>query len=76
MQAKGNQGELLKRAVQDIISNVLENENISLVTNENTYKNTTIKSIKNDLLALDYSSKSLTYDAALLKCKKLFKPSS
>lgn len=76
MQAKGNQGELLKRAVQDIISDVPENENISLITNETTYKNTTVKAIKNDLLTLDYSSKSLSYDAALLKCKKLFKPSA
>ncbi|MFH4965828.1 BatA and WFA domain-containing protein [Gaetbulibacter sp. M235] len=76
MQAKGNQGELLKRAVQDIISDVPENENISLITNETTYKNTTVKAIKNELLTLDYSSKSLSYDAALLKCKKLFKPSA
>ncbi len=76
MQAKGNQGELLKRAVQDIISNVPEDENISLITNETTYKNTTIKAIKNELLTLNYSSKSLSYDAALLKCKKLFKPSA
>jgi len=76
MQAKGNQGELLKRAVQEIISNVPEDENISLITNENTYKNTTIKAIKNELLSLDYSSKSLKYDAALLKCEKLFKPSA
>lgn len=75
MQSKGNQGELLKRAVQDIISNVPEDETFSLITNESTFKNTTIKAIKNDLLNLDYSSKSLSFDAALLKAKKLFKPS-
>ena len=75
MQSKGNQGELLKRAVQDIISNVPEDETISLITNESTFKNTTIKAIKNDLLNLDYSSKSLSFDAALLQAKKLFKPS-
>ena len=49
MQSKGNQGELLKRAVQDIISNVPEDETISLITNESTFKNTTIKAIKNDI---------------------------
>ncbi|WP_445956096.1 hypothetical protein [Yeosuana sp.] len=76
MQAKGNQGELLKRAVQDIISNVPEEENISLITNENIYRNTSINAIKNELLALNYSSKTWSYDAALLKCKKLFKPST
>ncbi|AUP77814.1 BatA domain-containing protein [Flavivirga eckloniae] len=67
LQAKGPQGELLKRAVQDIISNVPENENISLLTNDNVYKNTTIKAIKNDLLQLGYSSDKLTSEAALLK---------
>ena len=72
MQAKGNQGELLKRAVQDIISNVPENNTISLLTNDNTYKNTSIKAIKNELLQLEYSAKPMTYDAALLKAKTLF----
>ncbi|WP_100612315.1 vWA domain-containing protein [Confluentibacter lentus] len=72
MQAKGDQGDLLKRAVQDIISNVPENNTISLLTNDNTYKNTSIKALKNELLQLDYSAKPLTYDAALLKAKTLF----
>ena len=72
MQAKGNQGELLKRAIQDIINNVPENETISLITNDNTYRNTTIKSLKNDLLQLDYSPNKLTAEAALLKSKTLF----
>ncbi len=76
MQAKGSQGELLKRAVQDVISNVDEDENISLITNEFTYKNTTKKAIKNDLLTLNYSSKYLSYDAVLLKAKKLFNTES
>lgn len=76
MQAKGSQGELLKRAVQDIISNVPEDETISLLTNDAVFKNTTVKALKNNLLQLDYSSKHVSYHAALLKCKKLFKPSS
>ncbi|WP_298552094.1 BatA and WFA domain-containing protein [uncultured Algibacter sp.] len=69
MQAKGTHGELLKRAVQDIISNVPEDENISIFTNDNVFKNTTIKAIKNDLLKLDYTSNQLTIEAALLKSK-------
>ncbi|PWH82089.1 hypothetical protein DIS18_12550 [Algibacter marinivivus] len=71
MQAKGNQGELLKRAIQDIIVNVPENENISLITNDAIFKNTTIKAIKNDLLGLNYCSEILTSEAALLKTKTL-----
>jgi hypothetical protein len=76
MQAKGSQGELLKRAVQDLISNVPEDKTISLLTNDDIFKNTTLKAIKNNLLQLDYSSKHISYHAALLKCKKLFKQSS
>ncbi len=73
MQAKGNKGALLKRAVQDIINSVPENENISLFTNDAIYKNTSIKAIKNDLLQLDYTANVLTLEAALLKSKTLLK---
>ena len=72
MQVKGDKGELLKRAVSDIISHVPEDENISLVTNDNSFRNTTIKAITNDLLQLNYSTNQLPYDAALLKSKKYF----
>ena len=72
MQAKGEQGELLKRAVQDLIENLDNSENISLFTNNNTFKNTSIDAIKNELLQLDYASNQLNYDAVLLKGKNLF----
>lgn len=72
MQAKGSQGELLKRAVQDIISNLPEDDNITLLTNDNIYKNTTIKAIKNELLELDYSSNKLSLQAAFLKSNSFF----
>ena len=72
MQAKGNQGKLLKRAVQDIISNVPEDEIVSVVTNDNVFKNTSIKTIKNELLQLGYSSNIITTQAALLKSNTLF----
>lgn len=72
MQAKGNQGELLKRAIQDIINNVPNEMDITLVTNDHVYKNTSINTLKNDLLQLEYSSNSLTTQAALLKSYGLF----
>ena len=72
MQAKGDKCELLKRAVSDIISNVPEAENISLITNDNAYRQTTVKTITNDLLQLNYSTNQLPYDAAVLKSKKYF----
>jgi hypothetical protein len=72
MQAKGDKGELLKRAVSDLISTIPEDENISLITNDNSFRNTTIKAITNDLLQLNYATNQLPYDAALLKSKKYF----
>ena len=72
MQAKGNKGELLKRAIQDLIETIPETETLSLITNTDSYKNTTIKAIKNELLQLDYSSSQLAYNAALLKAKQSF----
>ncbi|WNH09712.1 BatA domain-containing protein [Thalassobellus suaedae] len=71
-QAKGSQGELLKRAIQDIISHVPETENMSVITNDKVFKNTTINAIKNELLQLSYSPNSLTTQAVLLKGNTLF----
>ncbi|MDX1277567.1 BatA domain-containing protein [Oceanihabitans sediminis] len=76
LQTKGAQGELLKRSIQDIISEVPEEETISIITNDKTFKNTTIKAIKNDLLQLEYSPNQLNYDAVLLKSKTLFSKKS
>ena len=69
MQTKGNQGELFKRAIQDVIANVSENENITLITNDKVFKKTNIKAIKNELLTLNYTSSDLSKQAAYLKCK-------
>ncbi len=72
MQAKGPKGALLKRAIQDVINNIPENEELSIITNTNVYKNTTINGIKNELLQLEYAPKQLSYNAALLKSKTFF----
>src|SRR5690554_4110464 len=72
MQAKGEQGELLKRAVQDLLNHVDHTETVTLFTNNETFKNTTLGAIKNQLLQLGYSSNQLNYDAVLLKGKQLF----
>ncbi|EGV45073.1 hypothetical protein BZARG_265 [Bizionia argentinensis JUB59] len=76
MQAKGDQGELLKRAAQELVESLNPDDQISLVTNTAVYKNTTLKSIQNDLLQLDYAPNQLPYDAALSKSSKLFSQTS
>ncbi|PTM04128.1 MAG: hypothetical protein DA407_13295 [Bacteroidetes bacterium] len=72
MQAKGNQGELLKRAVQDILEENYSDEKITVFTNNSTLKNSNSKTIQNELLQLGYSSTQLDYNAAILKGKGLF----
>ncbi|WP_111682680.1 BatA domain-containing protein [Winogradskyella tangerina] len=72
MQAKGKNGTLLNEAIQDIINTLPEDEPISLFTNDQTYRNTTVKALKNDLIQLGHSSTQLNYDALYLKGKQLF----
>lgn len=56
MQAKGKKGELLKRAVQELLEETPENTNFSLLTNTESYWNTNIKSIRSTLQNLKYSA--------------------
>ena len=72
MEAKGSNGTLLNEAVQDVINTLPEDETISLFTNNKTYRNTTVKALKNDLIQLTHSPTQLNYDAAYLKGKQLF----
>jgi hypothetical protein len=72
LQAKGSNGTLLNGAIQDIIETIDDNEDITLFTNDITYKNTTLNAIKNNLIKLSHSSNQLTYDAVVLKGKKEF----
>ncbi len=72
MQAKGKNGTLLNEAIQDIINNLPNEEAISLFTNDQTYRNTTVKALKNDLIQLEHSNTQLNYDALYLKGRQLF----
>jgi len=72
MQAKGNQGELLKRAVQDILESNYNDEKVTIFSNNSTLKNSNSKTIQNELLQLGYTSNQLEYNAAILKGKGLF----
>lgn len=67
MQAKGKKGELLKRAVQDLLENTPENYNFSLITSSENYWNTDIKSIQKDLQNLDYSPQEFRLDNIISK---------
>jgi len=67
MQAKGKKGELLKRAVQDLLEHTPEAQNFSLITASDTYWNTDIKSIQKDLQNLNYSAAPFRLDNLIAK---------
>jgi hypothetical protein len=67
MQAKGKKGELLKRAVQDLLEHTPENYNFSLLTNTENFYATNIKSVQQDLQNLKYSATPFELDFLLAK---------
>jgi len=69
MQAKGKKGELLKRAVQELLENTPENAQFSLLTNTENYWNTDIKSSKSALQNLSYSATPLELSSIIAKIK-------
>ncbi|AWA30693.1 hypothetical protein HYN48_11685 [Flavobacterium magnum] len=69
MQVKGQKGELLKRAVEDLLEHVPENQTFSLLTNSETFWNTDIKSIQKDLQNLKYSAAPFQLDQLMAKVK-------
>jgi hypothetical protein len=69
MQAKGKKGELLKRAVQELLEETPENVNFSLLTNSENYWNTDIKSIRSSLQNLKYSAAPFQLDNIMAKIK-------
>lgn len=67
MQAKGKKGELLKRAIQDLLEHTPEFQNFSLITNSDNYWNTDIKSIQKELQNLKYSASPFRLDNLIAK---------
>lgn len=69
MQAKGKKGELLKRAVQQLLENTPETAKFSLLTNTENLWNTDIKSAKSALQNLKYSATPFELSAITAKIK-------
>lgn len=69
MQAKGKKGELLKRAVQELLEQTPENRTFSLLTNSDQYWDTDIKSIRNTLQNTNYSASPFRLENILSQIK-------
>ncbi|MBT8317050.1 MAG: hypothetical protein HKP59_05450 [Lutibacter sp.] len=77
MQAKGEKGELLKSAVQNIIENSSNSTGtFSLITNNKNIKELDAKSLKDELLALTYYPIKIDLPTVLLKAKNNEKTSN
>ena len=72
MQASNEKGTLYESAVQELITNLDDNEELSIFTNTKTYKNTSLKYFKDDLLNFEYAPNQLTNKEILLSAKNLF----
>ena len=67
--SKGEKGDLLQIASQEIIENSSEKENYSLLTNDEFYKDISTLELKKVLLNIKNSGKSSNFDDVLLKFK-------
>lgn len=72
MQAKNGSDELLKHAVHSIISNFSSETNLTILTNNDYYKDLNKKALKNQLLSLEYSPFSQGINTSLLQANNIF----
>jgi hypothetical protein len=62
MQAKGAKGELLKRSIQELLEELPENQQFSLLTNSEVFWDTDVKTIQKELQNLKYSAMPFQLD--------------
>jgi hypothetical protein len=72
MQAKGQKGELLKRAIQELLETLPEDETFTLLTNTDRLKNTSLKESRNDIQQITYSAQDISINTALIRAKNEF----
>tara|TARA_A100000171_G_scaffold53136_1_gene77650 strand:- start:22445 stop:24370 length:1926 start_codon:yes stop_codon:yes gene_type:complete len=72
MQAKGANGPLLQRAIQQLYAQATGSETLSWLTNSETQQNASIQEFKAALLDMPYSANQLTTEEVLLKANQLF----
>jgi CRISPR/Cas system CMR-associated protein Cmr5 small subunit len=65
MQAKGTKGELLQRAIQELLETLPEEQKFSLLTTNESFWNTDLQSIQKELQNLDYSATAFELEPIL-----------
>ena len=72
MQAKGQDGPLLKRALQQLYEIPKSTKKINWFTNNEVKQNVSVENFKQEILSIDYTHKQLSLSEILLKANQLF----
>lgn len=72
MQQKGEQSELMKHAVQQLLQNFPKEQEIRVFTNDQVFPKSSLSELKNDLLHLKYSPEEASLKTVALKANNLF----
>ena len=72
MQARGREGILLKRSIQDLLENLPQEARISLFTNDAEFKDISAAGLRDRLQTLGYSSRQLPWRSVRLKAQNFF----
>jgi len=72
MQAKGTNGPLLNRSLQELYNLQIPSEKISWFTNDYTRKNASLQDFKSEILSVSHSQGQLSLSEVLLKANQLF----
>jgi len=72
MQALGPHGALLERSIQEVLNHLDEKLSVTILTNTKTYRNRTLKTLRNELLDIEYVAHQLDIKTVISKGKMLF----
>ncbi len=75
MQAKGTNGPLLNRSLQELYNLQIPSEKISWFTNNSTHKNVSLQDFTSEILSVSYSQGQLSLSEVILKANQLFSDS-
>lgn len=69
MQARGKQGELLRREIENLLSAVPEETTFSLLTNDEVFWDTDIKALQSTLQQISYCAAAFNLEAQMAKIR-------
>ena len=72
MQARGANGILLRRSIQELLEASPDDGSISLFTNDSEFKGTDPETLRKELQQLDFSARQLDWNAISLKAGNFF----